>query len=155
MKYHRRSSSGHGTVTINIGQPFKFAVSNSAAIAHFSKRSEDPPRHSGHNRTDIVDFGLIPIQFWLNMAQLYPEVTIMNQNFVVIGKKSARSSPLCPLRHCLFPERWQNWASWAELDTVNLKICSLFSGTEPWPLHQRVWNFISLKTNILALLLIE
>ena len=43
----------------------------------------------------------------------------------------------------------------AELDKVNLKGCSLFLSTEPWPLYQRIWYFISLKTNILALLLIQ
>ena len=49
-------------------------------------------------------------KFWSTMAQLYPEVAIMNPDAVVIGPKLARSSSLCPLRHCLFPKRLQNWA---------------------------------------------
>ena len=44
------------------------------------------------------------------MEQLYHLVPIMQQDFFVIGSKSARSSPLCPLRHCLVPEHLHNWA---------------------------------------------
>ena len=29
-------------------------------MAHYSKRSEDPPWHNGYNRTDIAEFGPIP-----------------------------------------------------------------------------------------------
>ena len=54
MKYHTRSSSSHGTVIINIGQPFKFSVCNSTPIAHLSKHYEDPPWHSGRNWTNIL-----------------------------------------------------------------------------------------------------
>ena len=97
MKYHNSSRSDHGTVIINIWQPFKFTVSNSAPITHFSKHSEDPPWHNGRNRTDIAEFGPIPTQFWYTMAQPFREVATMNPNFIVIGQKSARSSPLCPI----------------------------------------------------------
>ena len=69
MKYHKSSCSGYSRVIINIGQPCKFAVSGSDPIFHFSKGSEDPPRHNGHNQTDIAKFGIIPIQFWFTMAQ--------------------------------------------------------------------------------------
>ena len=58
------SCSGHDTVIINIVQPFKFAVSNSAPTTHFGMHSEDPQRHNGHHRTDIADFGPIPGRFW-------------------------------------------------------------------------------------------
>ena len=34
-----------------------FYVYNSAPITHFSKLSEDPLWHNGHNRTDIAQFG--------------------------------------------------------------------------------------------------
>ena len=96
---------------INIEQPFKFAVSNSDPIVHFCKRLEDPPWHSGYNGTDSDKFGPMSTKFWSTMAQLYPEVAIMNPDAVVfIGPKLARSSSLCPLRHCLFPKRLQNWA---------------------------------------------
>ena len=147
----KRSCSGNGTVIINIGQCFKFAVSNSTPIAHFCKRSEDPPRRNGYNRTDIVEFGPIPKQFWFIMAQSYREVTIMNQDFIVIGQTSVRSPPLCPLRHCLFQERLQNLAFWAELDAINLKSCSFGHRTVNTalssPLRVRyVVSFVNLKT---------
>ena len=55
MKCHTRSSSGEGTVIINIGHFFfKLAVSNSAPGTHFSKHPEDPPWRIMHNRTDIA-----------------------------------------------------------------------------------------------------
>ena len=84
---------------INIGQILKFTVSNSSSMAHYSKRSEDPPWHNGYNRTDIAEFGPIPKQFWLTMAQSYRKVAIMNKDFIFIVQKSAILSPLCPLRH--------------------------------------------------------
>ena len=132
--YHMLLFSGHGPVIINIRQPFTSAASNSAPIAHFG-RPGDSPRYNWHNRTDSAELGPMPTQFWFTMAKLYREVAKMNPDFVVIRPKSARWSPLCPLRHCLYPEHLQNWAFWAELKTVNLKCCSLFSGTEPWPIH--------------------
>ena len=95
MKYHTHSRSGHGTVIINMGQTLKCAVSNWAPLAHFNKRSEDIPTwHSGHNRTNIAEYGPMRIMFGFTVAQLYREVAISNQNCVVIGPKSARSSPL-------------------------------------------------------------
>ena len=135
VKYQKSSCVGHGAVTINIGQPFKFAVSNSVSIADFCKRSELSVTQWAY-WTDIADFVPIPKQFWFTLAQSYREVAIVNQDLIVLGKKSARSSPPCPSRHCLFQVRLQNWAFWAELDAVNLKDCWLFSGTEPWPLHR-------------------
>ena len=135
VRYHKISCSGHHTVIISNAQPFKFAASNLAPITHFSKRSKEPQWHNGHSWTDIAEFGPIPIPFRFTMAQSYREVAIMNQDFIFIGQKWVRSSPLCQLRLCLFQDRWQNWAIWAELDAINLKGCSLFSGIEPWTLH--------------------
>ena len=54
-------------------------------------------------------------KFWFIMAQLYHDVAITNQDFVVLGPKSGRSSPMCPLRHYLFPKCLQNWDFWPEL----------------------------------------
>ena len=134
IEYHMHSCSGHGPVVIDIRQRFTFTASNSAPIVHFGRCPGDPPWHNRHNRTDIAESGSMPAQFWLTMAQFYREVAIMKQDHV-IGPKSVRWSPLCPLRHCLFRERLQNWAFWAELNKANLKGCSLFSDTEPWPIH--------------------
>ena len=92
MIYNKSSCSGHSTVIINIGQHFKFDASNLSPKAHFSKRSENPPWHNGHSRTDIAEFGPIPIQFLLTMAQTYCKVVIMNQKSIVIGQKPVRSS---------------------------------------------------------------
>ena len=128
MKNHTRSCSGHDTMIINIGQAFKFCCFQ---FGPNSTLSEDPGWHNGHKRTDIAEFGVIPTKFWLIMAQIYREVARMNQDFAIIGSNSARSSSLCPLRHCLFPERLQNWAFWG-YSKWNLKGCSLFSGIEPW-----------------------
>ena len=50
MKYCTRLRSGHGTVIINIGQPFKFAVYNSTPIAHCTKRSE-----ARYDTMDIIE----------------------------------------------------------------------------------------------------
>ena len=95
MKYHTHSRSGHSTVIINMAQTLKCAVSDWAPLAHFNKRSEDIPTwHSGHNRTSTAEFGPMRIIFGFTVAQLYREVAIMNHNCVVIGPKSARSSPL-------------------------------------------------------------
>ena len=43
VEYHTRSCSSHGPVIINTGQPFTLGASNSAPIAHFSKRPQDTP----------------------------------------------------------------------------------------------------------------
>ena len=135
MKYHSRSCSRHGPVNKTIGQPFTFAASSSAPIAHCSKHTEGPPWHNRHNRTDIAEYGAMPTPFWFTMAQLYREVAILNPDFVVIGPKSARRSPLSPLQHCPFPKRLQNWAQFLGRIGHSMKGCSLFSGTKPWPLY--------------------
>ena len=62
MTYHKSLYNSHTTVIINTGQPFKFAVPNSASLAHVSKCIENPPRHNEHNRTGIAEFGPIPKQ---------------------------------------------------------------------------------------------
>ena len=59
VKYYTHSCRCHGTVIINIGQIYKFLVSKSAPITHFSKHSEDLPGPNGHSRTDIAEFGPI------------------------------------------------------------------------------------------------
>ena len=118
--YYTRSCSGHGTVIINSGQPIKFAVPNSAPIAHFRKHFKDPPWHNGHNGTYIVQFGPVPTKVSFTMVQLYNEVAIANKSFVVTVAKSARSCPLCPLWHFLFPECLQNLDFWTQLDTANV-----------------------------------
>ena len=74
MKYHTRSC----TVIINIGQSFQCVVFNSAPVAHFGKRSEDHPWHSGQNRTDIAEFGSIPTKIRFIVAQLYREIALMD-----------------------------------------------------------------------------
>ena len=68
VKYHRRPCSG---------QPLKFAVSNSALVAHFSKRSIAPPWHIGHTQTNIAEFDPMPTKFWFTMAQSNREVAII------------------------------------------------------------------------------
>ena len=68
------------------------------------------------------------------MAQLYPEVALMNGDSVVIGP-IGKIVPIVSITTLRFPERLQNWPFWFELDKVNLKGCSLYSDTEQWPLH--------------------
>ena len=92
MKYHTHARSGRGTVIRSIGQPIKFVLSISGRIAHLIWCSEDPPWHNGHNQTDIAEFGPMSTKFWFTMAQLYREIAIMYQDFVLIGPKPARLS---------------------------------------------------------------
>ena len=105
MKHHTHSCSGHGIVVIIIGQPFIFVVSNSAQIAHYSKRTLH----------DIMS----------KIGQILPNLVRCQQCFYSLWPKSARSSSLCPSRHFLFPEHMKNRAYWAELDSVNLKFSLL------------------------------
>ena len=136
------SCSGQGTVIIKNGQPFKFGVFNSAPTAHFSMHSEDPPWHNGHHRTDIADFGLMPTKFLVYYGTII-SWSCHNELNRCYRAKIGQIVLTVPSQHCLFQERLQNWALWTKLDTLNLKGCSLFCGTEPWPLHKRVWYFIS------------
>ena len=68
VKYYTNSCGGHGTMIINIGQPFRIVVSNSAPIAHSSKHSEVPQWHIGHNRIDIDKFCPMTTKFRFTMA---------------------------------------------------------------------------------------
>ena len=77
MKSHTRSRSGRDTVIINIEQPVKCIVYNSAPITHINMRCEDPPWQNRNNWTDSADFGLMPIKHLFIVAQLYREVVIM------------------------------------------------------------------------------
>ena len=79
VKYHRRPCSG---------QPLKFAVSNSAPVAHFSKRSKDPPGHIGHTQTNIAEFDPMPTKFWFMMAQSNREVAIITVGERTVALKS-------------------------------------------------------------------
>ena len=95
--YCPRSCSGHGRVIINMRQHIKFAVSNPAPIAHFSKRSEDPPWHNVLNRTNIAEFEPVSTKIRFTMVQIYNEIAITNQNFVVFGPKIVETLPIVPI----------------------------------------------------------
>ena len=93
LKYHTRFCNGHCSVSENNEQPFKFTVSNSAQKAQLCQHS------ANHQcRNDIAQCSPMPKKFWFTMVQLYCKVAIMNQDFVVVGPKSARSPSLFPFR---------------------------------------------------------
>ena len=113
MNYHTRSCGRHGTVIINIALPFKFVVSNTAPILHFSKRSEDPPCDKEHNAAPTLpnlvrwqqSFGSL----WYNHIVKLPWWT----KTLFLSGWNRQDHPHCvQSRHCLFPERLQNWVSW-------------------------------------------
>ena len=105
INYHTRSCSGHDTVIINIGQAFKFIVCNSAPIFHFSKRSEDPARHSKHSPTDISEFGyqLSVGSLWHNHIVMLPQWTKTSLS----SRRNRQDGPIgiVPSTILPFPER--------------------------------------------------
>ena len=55
--YPTRSCNGHGTLMINAGQRFKFAISNSVPVFTLASALKTLHDTVGHHRTDIAEFG--------------------------------------------------------------------------------------------------
>ena len=155
MKYQKPCCNGHGSVTENNEQPFKFIASNSALKAQFHKGPWNRKYRNGHNMDDLVDFDPITINSWFIMATSRYDCASLNPNCFGIGPNSALSVRLCPLCHGGSSERLLKWVIGAQLETANLKYCPMFMITVPWPLHELLWYFTSLQTNILTLLQIK
>ena len=69
------------------------------------------------NRADIAKFGSMPTEFgspWHNYTAKLPLWT----RLCCYRGEISKMVTLRRVRHCLFPKRLQNWAFWAELDTV-------------------------------------
>ena len=104
-------------------------------IAHFNKRSGDRPWHNRHNRTDIVEFGPIPIQFWFIMAKSYREVAIMNQALIVVGQESAR---LC--KSFCTTQILTHWGRVTHICIGNLTIIGSDNGLAPDRRQTIIWT---------------
>ena len=63
VKYHKCSCCSHGTMMINIGQPFEFAVSNSAPIASALKTLYDTRGTFGPILPILVRFQYILVHY--------------------------------------------------------------------------------------------
>ena len=131
-------------------QFFKFTVSNLAQKAQFCKCSGNMQCRDGHNEDDLADFGPITRMFKFIMATSRHDCAIIYQKIVGIRPNSAISVRLFLLCHGGF------WEMRAELNKDSkFKRLPKVMITVPWLLHKLMWYFISLKTNILALLLMQ
>ena len=158
VKYHRRLSCGHDTVIINIGQPFNSSRPSDAYMCQWTRiigsdNGLSPDRRQaiiwsndgilliqplGTNFSEILlgiqtsSFNKIPTEFLVNYCTIISWNCHNKPRLCCYRAEIGKTVPITALS---VPERLQNWAFRADLDTVNLKGCSLFSGTELWPLH--------------------
>ena len=103
-----------------------------------------------HIGDHVADFGRISTKSAFVMATSQYNCAMVNQNCVGIGPNSGILLS-CLLCHEGSSGRLLKWAFGAELEAAKVKRCPMFIITRSWPLHERVWYFISLQTNILAI----